>query len=471
MKFAWKIFFVSFLITILSFGTGGFLLLNSVFSSTLENKIQNATDSNSYVTVSLYAIFTNAKTMGYDEDYRDFIVNSFSSQVASGGSDTKVRIGNLHTVTDFDDSDFAKNIRNNTRAWRVVQKDDNRFVQAVSRIRLGKNDYYVQSLTDITDIYKSRDDNFFTYQIILMFVALFASTVLVLFSRYITRPLVKLSYTAQKIADGDFSKRAEPAKTKEISELSQSFNSMAQYAEEYIEQLKISAQSRDDFVADFTHELKTPLTSVIGYADMLKSFDLDTSERRKCADLIYKEAKRLEALSTNLLNIIVLKKDSISLSAINTQALTAELIATVEFLLKKYGVTLDAAVEKAEIKAEPSLLKTLIYNLIDNACKASKAGQSIRLSGEAKSERYRFTITDNGCGIPKDEVEKITRPFYMVDKSRSRSMGGAGLGLSLCSEIAKLHSSQLEIKSEVNKGTSVSFTVELSLYKDGELYE
>ena len=221
----------------------------------------------------------------------------------------------------------------------------------------------------------------------------------------------------------------------EITELSQSFNTMADYVEDYIEQLKLATQNRDNFIADFTHELKTPLTSVIGYADMLRSYEMEPEQRRECADLIYKEGSRLEALSLNLLNLIV---------------------------LKKYGVKLKLNVEKAEVNAEPSLLKTLLYNLIDNACKASESGKPVTLTGYVDSDRYRFCVTDSGCGIAEDDLAKITEPFYMVDKSRSRSMGGAGLGLSICNEIAKLHGSTLEIVSEVGKGTDISFTVSLA---------
>ena len=131
-------------------------------------------------------------------------------------------------------------------------------------------------------------------------------------------------------------------------------------------------------------------------------------------------------------------------------------------ILKKYGVKLKLNVEKATVKAEPSLLKTLLYNLIDNACKASESGKPVTLTGYVDSDRYRFCVTDSGCGIAEDDLAKITEPFYMVDKSRSRSMGGAGLGLSICNEIAKLHGSTLEIVSEVGKGTDISFTVSLA---------
>lgn len=447
------------------------MLVNSVFTTTLDTRLQNECDSNNYVTVSLFAMDSNAETMGYDKTYRDYIINSFSSQVASGNRDSKVTIGSIETVSKFGEDEFVNGLDTNSRASRIVTDGEKKYIQVVSRITLSYDDYYIQTLTDITDIYQSRDDYCRTYQIILMCVALFASTVLVIFSTYITRPLVRLSSTAQQIANGDFSKRAKVSRTKEIYELSQSFNTMAQFVEDYIEELRKSAQSRDDFVADFTHELKTPLTSVIGYADMLRSYELDAKERRKCADFIYKEGKRLESLSANLLNLIVLKNNEITLKPVRTDVLFAETGNTVEFLLKKYKVTLDVDFESAQIIAEQSLLKTLLYNTIDNACKASDAGQSVELVGFCEDERYKFTVTDSGRGIPEDELEKITRPFYMVDKSRSRSMGGAGLGLALCSEIARLHGSELKIESELGKGTSVSFTVPIYDGKVGEQAE
>ena len=296
--------------------------------------------------------------------------------------------------------------------------------------------------------------------------ALFASILLVIFSKLLTRPLVKLKDASKEVAEGNFNMRVKEShgitSSTEITELSQSFNTMADYVEDYIEQLKLATQNRDNFIADFTHELKTPLTSVIGYADMLRSYEMEPEQRRECADLIYKEGSRLEALSLNLLNLIVLKNDEIKAVNIRTDIIADDIKKSVLFILKKYGVKLKLNVEKAEVNAEPSLLKTLLYNLIDNACKASESGKPVTLTGYVDSDRYRFCVTDSGCGIAEDDLAKITEPFYMVDKSRSRSMGGAGLGLSICNEIAKLHGSTLEIVSEVGKGTDISFTVSLA---------
>lgn len=471
MKFAWKIFFVSFIMIIVSFGVGGFLLINAVFTSTLDEKTSSLSDNNSYITLSLYATCANADTMGYGESSLDYIINNFLQQVSGSSADTKVKIGNATQLTEFDDITFITKIENGMHSHRIVQSKGRHWFQAVSHISISGRDLYVETLTDISEIYSSRDSYCGIFRIILLIVAMISSLVLVIFSKFLTRPLVKLSDAAREIAEGNFSKRVETTGTGEVKELSDSFNTMVENIESYTDRLKKAARDRDDFVANFTHELKTPLTSVIGYADMLRTYELDADKRRECADYIYREGKRLEKLSANLLEIIVMENSDIKCIDINTEHLFKEIRGSVAFLLKKYGVKLHIKYEKAIIFAEPSLLKTLLYNLIDNACKASKEGQEIALLGKTDGERYCFSVSDCGRGIPKDELEKITQPFYMVDKSRSRKMGGAGLGLALCNEIARLHNSTLTIESEENVGTTVQFDAAVSTAEKEESNE
>lgn len=469
MKFAWKIFFVSFIMIIVSFGIGGFLLINAVFTSSLEEKTSTLNDNNSYITLSLYATCSNADTMGYGENSFDYIINNFLQQVSGSSADTEVKIGNATQLTEFDDITFITAIDKDMRSHRIAQSKGRHYFQAVSHISISNRDLYVETLTDISEIYFNRDSYCGIFRIILLIVAMVSSLVLVLFSKFLTRPLVKLSDAAKEIAGGNFSKRVEMSSTGEVRELSESFNTMAENIESYTDKLKKAAQDRDDFVANFTHELKTPLTSVIGYADMLRTYELDADKRRECADYIYREGKRLEKLSANLLEIIVMENSDIKCMNLYTEHLIKELRGSVAFLLKKYGLKLHVKYEKAYIFAEPSLLKTLLYNLIDNACKASQKGQGITLFGKIDGDRYRFSVADCGRGIPKAELEKIIQPFYMIDKSRSRKMGGAGLGLALCNEIARLHNSKLTIESKESVGTTVQFDVAVSsIEREGE---
>lgn len=466
MKFSWKIFIVSFLIIIISFGAGGFVLVNSVFTSSLNAKIESVCQSNAYATASFYSMNVNVQASGYNSGYIDYTIKNFTKQLSANSDDTDVDIGDKSIVTAFNDSGLAEEIKENERNYRIANDNGRKYLQVVSLVNILNKDYYIQSLADITGIYEDRDNYFRLYQITLMCVAFGASLMLLIFSRLITRPLVKLTQTANEITEGNFEKRAELSSTKEIYELANSFNTMTESVEGYIEELNEEVRRRDDFVSAFTHELKTPLTSVIGYADMMRSYELDADKRRSCADNIYKEGKRLESLSANLLDLLVLKHTDVEMREIGTNIVERETKSAVLFLLEKYGVTLEIELEQATIIAEPALLKTLIYNLIDNSCKASEQGGKVLVRGACQGDRYAVCVGDYGRGIPKEELAKITEPFYMVDKSRARSMGGAGIGLALCNEIARLHGSSLNIKSEVGVGTAISFDVPMADSKE-----
>lgn len=229
---------------------------------------------------------------------------------------------------------------------------------------------------------------------------------------------------------------------------------MSEALEQTIDQLEDEVQAREDFVGAFAHELKTPLTSIIGYADMLRSRQLDEEKSLLSANYIYTEGKRLETMSLRLLDIIVTKKEGAKLSKVPVNALFEYLRS---MFLPNENMEFSFTYEDAFVLADSSLIQTVLVNLLDNACKASEAGSRIEISGQSEEDGYRFTVRDYGIGIPEEELSKITQAFYMVDKSRSRSRNGAGLGLALCTEILTLHESRLKIESVLGEGTSVGF--------------
>lgn len=472
LKFSWKIFYLTFIIIILSYGIGGFVLVESVFNMTLSNAVQSSGERNSIAAMSFSALKKNSIILGYDNSYDEYIIKSLKNQFTSASADSTLSIGNKSIViTHYDDIDFADNIKSNTRCHRIVTTkaetgEPYYLIQTVSRLEINSKDYYIETVTDISDVYENRAQLLNLYQLLLLGVTVIASTVLFITSRYLTKPLENLSGSAKKIASGDFSSRTRVSGSKEIKELSTSFNDMADCIESQITELKEAAQNRDNFVSSFTHELKTPMTSIIGYADLLRSYEMDAEKRRICADYIYREGKRLESMSRSLLELMVMKSREVALSDIDVGKLFFDITASVRFMLVQSGITLITEYDEATVLAEPDLIKTLIYNLIDNARKASKDGDSIRLSAKLRDKRLMISICDNGIGIPKEELGKITEPFYMVDKSRSRSMGGAGIGLALCKEIALLHGSELLIESKQGNGTRVSFYLTLPLEDD-----
>lgn len=225
--------------------------------------------------------------------------------------------------------------------------------------------------------------------------------------------------------------------------------------ERSIENLQDVASRREEFIASFAHELKTPLTAIIGYADMLRSKEMAPKSRFTAAGYIFSEGKRLEALSLKLMDIIVAGKQGFEKKRFEVGYFIRSIAAVTVPSLSRDGMTLDLRWEPGEIEIEPDLFKTLMINLVDNARKASKKNDVIELFGKAEDGGYALYVRDHGSGMKKEELSKIMEPFYMIDKSRSRAQNGAGLGLALCQRIAELHGTKLEYDSELGRGTTV----------------
>ena len=201
---------------------------------------------------------------------------------------------------------------------------------------------------------------------------------------------------------------------------------------------------------------------MIGYGDMLRSMNLTEEEKRSSSDYIYKQGKRLERLSLKMMELVRVNKQGITLKPLKTRELAYEVELFTKRLLWERKVAFEKSIAPGILFGDLDLLCSLFGNLIDNAAKAcvrktypGEEQAKILLIGKQERTGYSFTVMDNGCGIPADEVGKITEAFYMVDKSRARKEGGAGIGMTLCSRIVKLHHARWEISSRENEGTTV----------------
>lgn len=278
---------------------------------------------------------------------------------------------------------------------------------------------------------------------------------------WLTRPIRLLTRATGKMAEGEYSYRAEQISNDEMGQLTADFNHMAEALEQNIQNLENEVRAREDFIAAFSHELKTPLTAMIGYADMLRSRKLDDEKHFLCANYIYTEGKRLETMALRLLDIIVTRRKEIDRKTTNVSGIFSYLQEIYDETKNPEDgrVKVDISWEKGELYAEENLLKTVLINLTDNAIKASEEGQTVEITGRRMENGYYFQVRDEGIGIPEEELQKITEAFYMVDKSRSRAHNGAGLGLALCTAILELHHSRLKIESTLGFGSCMSFLI------------
>ena len=232
---------------------------------------------------------------------------------------------------------------------------------------------------------------------------------------------------------------------------------MARRIEEQVEELTAAARREKDFTASFAHEIKTPLTSIIGYADLLLSRDNPPERVRESAGYIFREGKRLEALSGKLMELIVLDRRDFPLRPVSLRAFLERTGNALRPALEGAGLRFAIEAEETPVYLEPDLMETVCLNLLDNARKATPPGGSVTLTGRGTEEGgCVIRVADTGRGIPAEELGRITEPFYMVDKSRSRAQGGAGLGLALCQRIAALHGGTLEFHSAPGRGTTAT---------------
>ena len=441
MKFAWKIFFSACALLVLSLGAGSFLLVNASFCNMLEARQAAALEK------------ANSQSLAYQAL---LAADELMSTNLAGSQQTAVTGSNP----------FPQSLRAGQRGSRLLVDPQGRVIfQVVSALESPDGEtLYLEIREDFSDIYQLRRRSQLLACGVVAGVCLVSGALLFWFSRRLTRPLGRLAETAARLGEGDLTRRAPSGgSTWEVAALSRSFNRMADQVERQMEQLREESRRRDEFVANFTHELKTPLTSIIGYADLMRSFELEAPRRREYSDFIYREGSRLESLSLHLLELIVLGSGDPPLEPVSSRLALEGARRALAPLLEKEGILLSIDFQDLSVLANTDLVQTMVYNLADNARKAMDGPvRKVLITGRGEGERYRITVSDTGRGIPADQLSRITEPFYMVDKSRARRQGGAGLGLALCQRIARLHGSGLEFASQPGKGTSVSFSLPLA---------
>lgn len=461
MKISWKIFIVTYCIILLSTTVGGALLVNGMHQKDLKAAMDTAHKDNE----TIYAYIMMMSKLEEDT-YQEYSLSSLKQQMERAEG-KYIFIGNYMEWNNVLQAEWDADLESSEIRSGIIEKNSRTIIRVTSRYE----QQYIINEYDITDIYEQRNSNYIIYRNVILAFSVIIAIVLYLFSRMITKPISDVTQMAEKVAAGDYSQRIQTnwkaMKSYEAEKLGETLNLLAQNTEDYIETLQDENRKKEEFMGNFAHELKTPMTSIIGYADLLRTYDLEPEKRRKYADFIYKEGKRLEQLSLNLLQLFVIDRTDFEQKELQTSLLEKEIRERVRFLAEKYQLEILVSFEKNRIIADPVLLTSALLNLIDNACKASKSGQKVTATGCIFDEYYTFRITDQGCGISKEEIERLLEPFYMVDKSRAREQGGAGLGLTLCNKIAVLHGGSLQIESKLGKGT----TVILQIKKGGQSNE
>lgn len=459
MKFTWKMICLVAILLAISLSIGGYSVIRRTFRSGLTSELYDAREDMRMFSLAVQAVcadsFRNSDEVTAVKGLRNFLSQEDLSKERS-----------FHITTE-DDRVLLSNqkerfpLENETQMGvievRIMTHEDQKFVVASQKLSLYGHILHLQRTCEITEVYaraRSELTSYYWIMLIILAVGILLTTLLTL---YMTRPIRSISRAAMQFSKGKYDKRAEVSGDDELGRLAVVFNRMADTLEEQILSLEDAAQRQKDFTASFAHELKTPLTSVIGYADTLRSRELPRELQVEVANYIFSEGKRLETMSHALLDLFALEEKSPKFRTVSAKTLVEDTVERCSYLLKEKDLQVELFTQDCTLNIVPELLQTLLYNLIDNARKASEDHGLIRVRATVTEDGFLFSVLDYGRGIPEEALHRLTEPFYMVNKSRSRAQGGAGLGLALCQKIAELHHTTLVFSSELGKGTCVSF--------------
>jgi two-component system, OmpR family, phosphate regulon sensor histidine kinase PhoR len=257
----------------------------------------------------------------------------------------------------------------------------------------------------------------------------------------------------ERIAQGDFSIRIEDTFGRHegnlFGELVNSVNNMAQ-------ELNEMEKMRQEFISNVSHEIQSPLTSIRGFAEALKSETLSPEERQHYLSVIENESRRLSRITENLLRLAALEADHVKFApqAYRLDKQIRSLILACEPQWMEKGLDLDASLAEVTITADEDLLSQVWINLIHNGIKFTPPGGKLCVALHPQGEAVEFTIADTGIGISPEDLEHIFERFYKADRSRTRSQEGSGLGLSIAKKIVDLHSGTIRAESQAGVGTT-----------------
>ena len=329
-----------------------------------------------------------------------------------------------------------------------------------SPVILEKQNYVFVTSTDISQLRKSYEKQIRDTKYMCILLSLICAMILLVLSRLLLRPLATLNRTTSAIASGNYGERIRISSKDELGELSASMNVMADSIEKNVDQLREVAENRNTFINNLAHEMKTPLTSILGFSDIMRiKRAISEEEIAEYSGIIFDEATRLKNLSGKLMELITIGETNLEFTPINATDLFSQIESVMQPIMAASDITLQTACEPCLLSIDLELMKSMLFNLLDNAKKASSKGSCIWLKGKKQGARYAISVIDQGIGMAAKDIDRVTEPFYMVDKARSRKAGGVGLGLALCKSIAEIHLATFEIKSELSKGTTVTITL------------
>lgn len=362
----------------------------------------------------------------------------------------------------YDNKNSASEMENHLARPEVKQAIRNGFGESsrYSSTRMEKQLYCAQRLNDGSVVRLSDSHSTvltlllgFAQPIclILMFVTLVAFVVASRVSRKIVEPINGIDLD-------------DPLSTDTYNELDPLLNRLSAQQSQIRRdraELEKTEHIRQEFTSNVSHEMKTPLHAISGYAELIRNGLVADEDVKPFASKIYDESKRMSQLVEDVIDLSKLDSgiNEKKVEHADMYRIAENAVESLESFAANNGVTLELEGESAMLYAVPHQLHSIVYNLCDNAIKYNHAGGKVSIAVHDEAEKVTLRVSDTGIGIPEEYIDRVFERFYRVDKSHSKEVGGTGLGLSIVKHAVAIHNGEIKIDSEVDKGTTITVSI------------
>lgn len=461
MRFWQKNCIINIIILGLLFNISSFLFLDHIFQMNLKREINRALLEHKNMYISLKAMDQNIwiDLVG-NKSYEEFLIGRWIGNFEEKTINFEILNEDKDLIAgNFDFGNLSKRkelkaLKLNRRNYIIREVDKKTYIFVSSNIILKNRQYIFSCAKNIQSLY---DENF-SQILFLLKMNIVITIILVgmtyISSKYLMRPIKALIESSTEISKGSFENQIEVVTSDELGILTKNFNKMSNSLKINFLKMQEMINERERFIRNFTHEIKTPLTSIIGYSDFLRRIEYDQKNFSKSLEYIYNEGKRLELLRSKMMDLILSENNKAELELGSVKEKIEIAIDSMRLVLKEKDIQIEIIGFDFEIKMEKNLFVTMITNIIDNSIRASDNHSKIVVK-LIENER-KIEIIDYGIGIERSKLAKIKEPFFVGDASRKKKdNGGFGLGLSIVEQIVRIHFAEIEIESEINKGTSI----------------
>ncbi|MCD7863110.1 MAG: HAMP domain-containing histidine kinase [Lachnospiraceae bacterium] len=461
MKLWQKIYMTALLLFLPVLNVGLFMGARKIFDYNIESAKDQASDE---VHLLCHTIVRDIESLPGVQQLREGIVEevaqTYIDYMANKDSNVTLEIRYV---------DVSEDLTMGQQLIQLYMGGDDPILYVTELLETPYEGYQLYYTKPLTDFYQLWSDLKMVFMVISLSCSVVLAAILYLLLYEMTYPLKRLSEEVERMRRGEAWVPVEVEGKDDIASLTERFNEMAEEIQRQLEQLQRENTVKQQLVDDVAHELRTPLTAIYGYAEYLEKAPCTEEEKIDALEYIMTESKRLSHMGQELLSMAIFREDELNREEIDAEDFVKDISNMLEANLRERRIKLQSTVGLASFTGDRAMLVCLARNLIENAARASESGAAVWFYLWEEADDFCMSVQDQGIGMETEELNRITNAFYRVDKARSRSNGGAGIGLSLCDLIVKKHSGVMEFESEPGTGTTVTVILPKEVGANGEV--